>query len=78
MAQKLLDTAAVAETLETDPRTLRRFLRSDASPLETVGKGKRYVMDANTLKLVKKAFAAWNEGKGNAVTRVRDIPAQGK
>lgn len=71
----MLNTNEVAERLETDPRTLRRFLRSDASPIEPVGKGKRYVLDNRTLKLVQKSYAVWAASKGNAVTALKDVPA---
>lgn len=67
----MLSTAEVAERLETDPRTLRRFLRSESSPLEPVGKGKRYVVDSKSFKLVQKAYTAWASNKGNEVTKVK-------
>lgn len=56
-----LSTAEMAERLDTDPRTLRRFLRSDSSPVERVGKGNRYHVPASTFRTLKKAFTKWNE-----------------
>lgn len=74
--KKLVSTTELAEELETDPRTLRRFLRSEASPVETVGKGKRYVLDTPTVKLIRKQFAAWLDTKGNNTTALKDaVPA---
>lgn len=73
--KKLVSTTELAEELETDPRTLRRFLRSEASPVETVGKGHRYVLDTPTVRLIRKSFTAWAESKGNATTALKDIPA---
>jgi hypothetical protein len=32
----------VANRIGTDPKTLRKFLRSPSSPYEAVGQGKRY------------------------------------
>lgn len=75
--KKLTTTTELAEELETDPRTLRRFLRSESSPVETVGKGKRYVLDTPTVRLIRKAFVAWSESKGNAPTALKDaVPTQ--
>lgn len=73
--KKLVSTTELAEELETDPRTLRRFLRSESSPVENVGKGKRYVLDTAAVKLIRKQFAAWSESKGNQTTTLKDIPA---
>lgn len=74
--KKLVSTTELAEELETDPRTLRRFLRSESSPVENVGKGKRYVLDNRTLKLVQKQYAVWAASKGNQVTPLKEVPAQ--
>lgn len=68
---KTVTTAELAEELETDPKTLRRFLRSEASPVETVGKGHRYILDSKTTKLIRKAFVVWSTTKGNAVTATK-------
>ena len=73
-APKTITTTELAEQLETDPKTLRRFLRSDSSPVETVGKGHRYILDPKTTKMVQKAFTAWATSRGNQVTPVK-VPA---
>lgn len=55
-----LTTKEVAEKLDTDPRTLRRFLRSQASPVREVGKGNRYHIEARQFRTLKKAFIRWH------------------
>lgn len=57
-AQKLSAKEAAAE-LGTDARTLRKFLRSKASPIEPVGQGNRYEFTAKEVKALKKAFISW-------------------
>lgn len=51
-----LTTAQVADKLKTDPRTLRRFLRSSE---QGVGTGKRYEFDTKSVTALKKRFDAW-------------------
>lgn len=55
----ILTTRQVAEKLDTDPRVLRRFLRSETSGRDKVGKGKRYEFSAPQIPALKKKFAAW-------------------
>lgn len=71
MTTKIINTAQLAEELDTDPRTLRRFLRSEASPVENVGKGKRYMLDTKSTRLIRKQFLAWVESKGNQTTALK-------
>lgn len=56
-------TAEVAEKFETTPRTLRKFLRSDARANgrgdSLPGKGSRYAIEGKDLAGMKKRFAAW-------------------
>ena len=56
-------TATLAAELGTDARTLRKFLRSDSSPVAPVGKGKRYALPATKSEInkMRKAFLAWGE-----------------
>jgi hypothetical protein len=58
---KVLTSAEVAEELETDPKTLRKFLRSEDSPLDPVGQGNRYEIPAAKMRSLKKAFVTWSE-----------------
>lgn len=52
----------IAGRFGTDPRTLRKFLRSDAKAngTETPGKGSRWAIEARTLKSLQKRFNAWD------------------
>lgn len=56
-------TAEVAEKFGTTPRTLRKFLRSDAranGAADTLpGKGSRYAIEGKALAPMKKRFNAW-------------------
>lgn len=58
-------TTALAATFETTPRTLRKFLRSDASGIESVGKGARYTLPTakREVNSLKKKFDAWTEAQ---------------
>ena len=56
---KTLTTAELAERLETEPKRLRRFLRSEGSPITPVGKGNRYLVEAREFRSLKKAFVNW-------------------
>lgn len=60
-----MTTADIATTLETDPRTLRKFLRADAKAqgTETPGKGSRYAIEKRTLPALRKRFAKWDEAR---------------
>lgn len=62
---KTMTTADLASALDTDPRTLRKFLRSDASPVESVGKGKRYSLPATKAAITDfgKKFNAWKDSQ---------------
>lgn len=52
-----------ARQLDTDARTLRKFLRSHASPFEAVGQGQRYVFNQEDFKLLRVSFNAWLQGE---------------
>jgi hypothetical protein len=67
-AAKTMTTATLADALDTDPRTLRKFLRSAASPVASVGKGKRYTLPGTKAALTDfgKRFAAWNAAQADA------------
>lgn len=68
-----LSTAEVATALETTPRTLRKFLRSDASPIASVGKGSRYAIEKKHLRSLKARFAKW-ESEAVAAATERETP----
>lgn len=58
-------TATLATEFETTPRELRKFLRSDASGVEGVGKGARYALPGGKREVaaMRKRFDAWVEAK---------------
>jgi hypothetical protein len=59
MAATVLTTREIAERLDTDQKTLRKFFRSESSPVERVGQGNRYAVTAGEVKTIRKAFEAW-------------------
>lgn len=69
MTATLATTASIAESLNTTPRELRKFLRSKA---QGVGKGSRYALPATKTAIAKmrKEFDAW--------TVARDSEAKAK
>lgn len=60
-----MTTAQVAEEFDTTARELRKFLRSEASGIESVGKGARYTLPGNKRELTKlrKQFDEWTASK---------------
>jgi hypothetical protein len=61
----MMTTTELAATLDTTPRTLRKFLRSDASGIEGVGKGSRYALPSSKREVASlaKRFEAWGEAR---------------
>ena len=57
-----MDSRAVASALGTDSKTLRRFLRSDASSVTPVGSGGRYTFDEVDMDTIRSEFATWSAG----------------
>lgn len=54
----ILSAKEVALKLDTTPRTLRKFLRSD-SKVTSPGKGGRYAITAREVPSLKTRFNAW-------------------
>lgn len=58
-----LNTTELAEKFETTPRTLRKFLRSDARNRDAAdtlpGKGSRYSIEAKQVAPLQKRFTKW-------------------
>lgn len=54
-----------AAKIGTDPRTLRKFLRSPANDTECqpVGKGARYAIEAKVMRSLTKKFEAWDAAR---------------
>lgn len=59
-------TASLAATLDTTPRELRKFLRSQD---RGVGKGSRYSLDLNarSIATMRKEFDAWRAARAEKV-----------
>lgn len=53
----------VANRIGTDAKTLRKFLRSSASPYEAVGQGGRYEFPKDELAAIKRSFVKWQTTK---------------
>lgn len=61
MAQ--ITTAELAAEIGTTPREVRKFLRSDESPIEPVGKGSRYSIEKRQVAQLRKKYAKWDEAR---------------
>jgi hypothetical protein len=76
----VLTTAQVAEKLGTDARTLRKFLRSDACKVESVGKGSRYQIEAKQVQQLRSQFTKWgaaqDEKPKTVTTKTETAPAE--
>jgi|SRR5580698_4464104 hypothetical protein len=61
MAKVTYTTATLSAELDTTPKELRKFLRSDLSGIEKVGKGGRYSLDftATQLKALTRKHNEW-------------------
>lgn len=61
----MMNTTQLADALDTTPRTLRKFLRSEG---QGVGKGSRYALPSTKrdLAATAKRFAAWIEARDAA------------
>lgn len=55
-----MNTSETAAKLDTTPRVLRRFLRSDPTYLNA-GSGGRYDFSLSDIPTLKKRFVAWSE-----------------
>lgn len=59
----VMTTSEVADELGTDPKTLRKFFRSDKCDITPVGQGKRYAITADDIDDLKTSFGLWAGGK---------------
>lgn len=68
----------LAQRFETDPRTVRKFLRSKDGMNARVGKGQRWEIEARTVKSLQKRFTSWNaaqiEARNAAKNDATDAP----
>jgi hypothetical protein len=63
-----ITTTELATALETDPRTVRKFLRSDEGKGTKVGKGARWGIEKREVAALRKRFAKWDEARKAPVT----------
>jgi len=76
MAQSF-NTSQVAEALETDARTLRKFLRAELGEGKAVvGKGKRYSFEAKDIKVLKPKYEEWVAARAAQVEDAPDEAAE--
>lgn len=68
-----LSAKDVAQALDTDARTARKFLRSE---LGTIGKGKRWAIEAKQMRSLKSKFAKWNDARPVATANDDDEVAE--
>jgi hypothetical protein len=68
----------LAERLETDAKTVRKFLRSDASGVaaDAPGKGGRWSIDSGQVRTMRKAFAKWNADRLAAIADAKAKAAE--
>jgi hypothetical protein len=61
----------IAVKLGTDPKTLRKFLRSDASGVadQAPGKGSRWSIEANAVRGMKSRFTKWDATRREEIAR---------
>lgn len=72
----MMTTNELATAFDTTPRTLRKFLRSDDSGVESVGKGSRYSLPSTKREVnsLSKRFTAWSEAI--EAKKATDAPAE--
>lgn len=63
----------LAQALDTDARTVRKFLRSEQGMNAKVGKGQRWAIEAKQVRSLKAKFSKWDEAR--KATKVDDAPA---
>jgi hypothetical protein len=63
MIMAAMTTAEVASEFDTDARTLRKFLRSEAGKNSKVGKGARWSIEKRELRSLRTRFAKWDEAR---------------
>ena len=71
-------TKEAAEKLGTEPRTLRKFLRSETVEAggtvgeDTPGKGGRYSLEAKEFRSLQKRFNAWSEAHTRSADEIEE------
>ena len=67
---KVITPKEFAAKLDTDARTVRKFLRADAKAngTETPGKGSRWEIEAKSIRSLTKRFNDWNAARAEKET----------
>lgn len=73
-AELLLTSKDIADDFGTDPKSLRRFLRSTLSPESLPGKGGRYRIKASELEELRTRYAT-RARSGATTINFKDTPA---
>lgn len=66
MAATVLTAAELATELETDARTIRKFLRSVTPKENQPGKGARWNIEKKNLRTLRKQYADWDAARQTA------------
>lgn len=71
-----LSAKELAVQLETDGRTVRKFLRQvvRAAGLESPGKGQRWAIESKDVKKLKTHFVRWNAAQVAARQEAKNAP----
>lgn len=64
----------IAARCGTDPKTMRKFFRSNNSTVEPVGQGGRYEFDAKDFPKIKREFDAWRKKATSRPTKPKPEP----
>lgn len=67
MAVTVLTPAELAVELESDARTVRKFLRSITAKENQPGKGSRWSIEKKQLRTLRKQYKEWDEARTPAV-----------
>lgn len=69
---KTLTPKEVAQALDTDAKTVRKFLRSRSSGIadQAPGKGGRWAIEAKKVRSLKSRFSKWDEARRDADGKV--------
>lgn len=69
---KTITPKELAQELESDGRTVRKFLRSITPKDEQPGKGNRWAIESRKVASLRKAFLKWDEERRNAAEEVSE------
>lgn len=68
---KTLTPAELAQAIGTDPKTVRKFLRSPEGLDRKVGKGHRWAIEAKQVRSLKARFVKWEAARQAAIAEAR-------